>query len=266
MTSFSFVQITDHHLTKDETQLTRGFSTWSSYRAVLRHIACTLGNRIDFIVSTGDIVEPASESAYRTVLNALAADTVGAAVPGPVRVSIAGLDGMPMYFLPGNHDDALALRRVFFPATAAQERMNLRFAHKGVNFICLDWGRDACAASTPGMLDWLAAQLADDQPTVILTHHPIEPVGVRWLDQFVPPDAERFWEIVEGRNILAVLSGHFHMTTEQVVLGIPVFTLRSTAFQFARHDSPLLALEPPHYRLVAIQDGILTSRVYEVEL
>ncbi len=171
-----------------------------------------------------------------------------------------------MYFVPGNHDDAPTLQRVFFPTSVSQERMNVRFMHKGIAFVCLDWGHEARATSTAGMLDWLTAQLADGAPTVILTHHPVEPVGVRWLDQFLPQDVECFWEIIEGRNVLGILSGHFHMTTEQIALGIPVYTLRSTAFQFARHDDPLLTLEPPHYRLVTIEDGILTSRLYEVKL
>lgn len=62
MASFSFVVISDHHLTEDESRLTRGFSTWSSFRAVLRAIARTVGSRIDFVVSLGDLVEPAPES------------------------------------------------------------------------------------------------------------------------------------------------------------------------------------------------------------
>ncbi len=212
-------------MTEDESQLVRGFSTWSAYRAVLRHIARTVGDRIDFIVSTGDLVEPALESAYRAVRDALKinpVDSIGGQAPGPLRVSAEGLNGMSMYFIPGNHDDALALQRVFFPSEATQERMNLRFTHKGAAFVCLDWGRDASAASVPGMFDWLAQQLADDQPTIIITHHAVEPVGAGWLDEFLPPDVERFWDIVKGRNVLAILSGHVHMTTEQLVHGIPV--------------------------------------------
>ena len=51
---FSFVQITDHHLTAAETDRVHGCPTWQSFRAVLRHIADTIGPQIDFIVSTGE--------------------------------------------------------------------------------------------------------------------------------------------------------------------------------------------------------------------
>jgi hypothetical protein len=56
------------------------------------------------------------------------------------------------------------------------------------------------------------------------------------------------------------------MTTETMVEGIPVLTLRSTAFQFARQARPLLTLEPPQYRLVTIDGDTLSSKVVEVAL
>jgi hypothetical protein len=66
--------------------------------------------------------------------------------------------------------------------------------------------------------------------------------------------------------VLGVFAGHVHITTEAVRYGIPVYTLRSTAFQFARRDLPELVLEAPHYRWVTIRDGILSSRIFEVSL
>jgi hypothetical protein len=108
--------------------------------------------------------------------------------------------------------------------------------------------------------------LQTDLPSVILTHHQVAPVGVAWLDAFIAPEMPRFWEIVAGKRVIGVLAGHVHMTHEQLVAGIPVLTLRSTAFQFARSDEPLVALEPPHYRFVTIHNDVLTSRIFEVPL
>jgi hypothetical protein len=56
------------------------------------------------------------------------------------------------------------------------------------------------------------------------------------------------------------------MTLEQTVENIPVFGLRSTAFQFALQDHPLFCLLPPHYRLFTVEDGTLTAKVFEVRL
>jgi len=42
--------------------------------------------------------------------------------------------------------------------------------------------------------------------------------------------------------------------------------LRSTAYPFAKTDDPLVILAPPHYRYVHVHDGVLTSRVYKVNI
>ncbi len=112
--------------------------------------------------------------------------------------------------------------------------MNVRFEYQGVQFICLDWGTDATSVVYPETLDFLARALQTDLPSVILTHHQVAPVGVAWLDAFIAPEMPRFWEIVAEKRVIGILAGHVHMTHEQLVAGIPVLTLRSTAFQFAQ--------------------------------
>ena len=164
------------------------------------------------------------------------------------------------------------MARALFPgslrgrASGSLDRLNIWFEHGGVRFVFVDWGRRAKASSTPGMFEFLSRALEAGRPAVILTHHHVTPIGVAWLDAFIADDVDRFWEIVRHKHVLGVLSGHVHMTTETVVEGIPVLTLRSTAFQFARQARPLLTLEPPHYRLVTIDGDVLTSRVFEVAL
>jgi Icc protein len=242
--SFSFVQITDHHLTESEATLLHGFSTTYSFRAVMRHIAQTIGDRADFIVSTGDLVEPSPSAAYPALRRTLNIGSYTTRAPGPLPVSIEGLHEFPMYLFPGNHDDrSLLLQTVF-----------------------VDWGPDAKAVAAPGMFEFLAQALESDLPSVILMHHHPVPVQARWLDKFIADDIERFWEVVAGRPVLGIFCGHVHMTHETVVEGIPVFSLRSTMFQFAAQDTPLLCLQPPHYRLVTIQDGVLTTKLFEVPL
>jgi Icc protein len=148
--------------------------------------------------------------------------------------------------------------------------MNVAFQHKGVQFICLDWGAQPKAVASPELFDFLSQALESELPSVILTHHHLVPIGSRWLDEFIADDIDQFWEIVTApgvsHKVLGMICGHVHMTYEEQVAGIPVLGLRSTAFPFAHTDEPLRTLQPPHYRLVTIQDGILTSRIYEVPL
>jgi 3',5'-cyclic AMP phosphodiesterase CpdA len=277
--AFSFVQVTDHHLTSSESMLTRGFSTNYSFRAVMGHIAKHSGSGAgasweapSFIVSTGDLGDINPPAGYRAARRLLHPRQVLVSAPGPLTVSLNGTDETPMYLLPGNHDDGVAMARALFPgsprsrASGSPDRLNTWFEHEGVRFVFVDWGRRAKASSTPEMFELLSTALEAGHPAVILTHHHVAPCGAAWLDDFIADDVDRFWAALRGKHVLGVLSGHIHMTTETVVEGIPALTVRSTCFQFAQQARPLLLLEPPHYRVVTIDGDVLTSRVVEVAL
>ena len=269
--SFSFVQITDHHLTESDTVFVKGYSTRYAMRAVLQHIAQHVGDQADFLISTGDLVDQASETAYQAAIDMLNMRNASSAAPGPVFISAQGLQDFPMYLLPGNHDDRSHFFQCLFPKSAPAPWMNVTFQHKGIQFICIDWGPGTKATAHPEMLDFLARSLETDAPSIIVMHHHLVPIGGRWLDAFIADDVARFWDVVAGQNVLGILCGHVHTTYEQVVNGIPVFGLRSTAFSFVLQDEPLPSLMPPHYRLVTVEDAgqvapRLTTQIFEVPL
>jgi Icc protein len=264
--NFSFIQITDHHVTASEAKLLKGFSTRHAFRTVLRHIAQHVGEHADFIISTGDLVENSSEATYQAFLRMLNARNASAEIPDPLFISADGFQEFPMYLLPGNHDDRNNFFKYLFPKSLPVPLMNVAFTHKGVQFICLDWGPHTKATANPEMLDFLAGSLETDLPSIIVMHHQVVTIGSRWLDDFIADDVSQFWKVVTGRNVLGIFSGHVHTTYESVVSGIPVFGLRSTAVPFAPQDELLACLLPPHYRLVTVLDGILTTRIFEVPL
>lgn len=269
MTVFSFIQVTDHHLGESEDTLVRGFSPAYALRRVLAHIAAHNASQAEFIFSTGDLVEPATEAAYRS-LNRMLKLKVAALPPGPGHITLEGLVDYPVYFIPGNHDERENFLRGIFPEAPVTRLINTTFLYKGVQFICPDWGAHAKAVIYPTTLEFLASALQTDLPAIIVSHHHLAPVGVQWLDDFIADDVDRFWQIVSApgarEKILGVLCAHVHLTYELLVEGIPVYGLRSTAFPFARTDEPLLTLQPPHYRLVTVQENSLTTQVFEVSL
>jgi 3',5'-cyclic-AMP phosphodiesterase len=264
--AFSFIQITDHHLCESEAHLRLGFSPAYAFRAVLRHIAEHVADRADFIISTGDLIEPSTDRAYQTLRQMLDVKDQVVAAPGPYAVSIEGLRRFPMYLLPGNHDDRDVFIRNLFPQTAPAPLLNTSFMHQDVQFICLDWGVEATSMIYPETLDFLKHALRHPIPSIVIMHHHLAPLGRRWLDDFIAAEADRFWEVVAGQNVLGVFCGHAHTTYELTVKGIPVFGLRSTAFPFAPLDEFLMCLQPPHYRLITVQDGVLHTQVFEVPL
>lgn len=258
-----FAQITDHHLAAGD--LLWGYSTWHALRAVLRHIAAHAGP-LDFIVSTGDLVERGGEAEYRRFLAIAGAEPRGV-FPGPLIAHGEGLPGVPLYALPGNHDLRPALLRDLFPASPAAERLHAWFERGGVRFVCVDWGGAGKAVSTPELWPFLDEALAADGPKVILMHHHVTPMGGAILDALIADDVDVFAERIAGRGVLAILSGHAHATFEGELGGAPVYGLRSTSFQLAQvGDTLLRCLQPPHYRVVTIQGGALTSEIVEVPL
>jgi 3',5'-cyclic-AMP phosphodiesterase len=266
MESFRFIQITDHHVMASEAMLSRGYSPSHALRCVVRHIAQHHGD-VDFVVSTGDLVDRGIAEEYGTFRSILGLRATSAA-PGPQVATGEGLRDMPFHFLPGNHDPREAFFAAMFPGTAGpHDAMNTAFMHKGVRFACVDWGPGNKAATTQEMLDHLAVCLEDGTPTVVLSHHNVTPVGIARLDALAADDVHRFEAVLRGRAVLAVLHGHTHLTVESRLAGIPVLGLRSTHFSFAlAGEEWVYVLRPPQYRVVTVAGATLSSEIVEVAL
>ena len=264
---FSFIQITDHHLLESEEAHREGFVPGYALRMVMKHIAENVADKADFIISTGDLVEPPTEAAYACAIKLLGLSS-HAALPGPQHVNVEGLRGYPMYFLPGNHDDRELLTRCLFPDSKPVDLYNFTFEHKGIQFIFMDWGLESKAVFLPETRSFLSQALQSELPSVIVCHQHVKRIGSRWLDSFIADDIDQFWELITQpgikEKILGILCGHVHITYEDEYKGIQILGLRSTAYPFAKTDDVLVILAPPHYRYINIQNNILTSRIYKV--
>jgi 3',5'-cyclic-AMP phosphodiesterase len=267
MPDFSFIQITDHHLMESEDQIREGFMPGYALRMVMRHIAENVAEKADFIISTGDLVEPPTEAAYACAIKLLGLDS-SASLPGPQHANVEGLHDYPMYFLPGNHDDRELLTRCLFPGSKPVGLYNFAFEHKGIQFIFMDWGTESKAVFLPETRKFLSQALQSELPSVIVCHQHVKRIGSRWLDSFLADEIDDFWELITQpaikERILGILCGHVHITYEDEYRGIQILGLRSTAYPFAKTDDVLVILAPPHYRFISIQNNILTSRIYKV--
>lgn len=262
----TFVQITDHHLREAEDDLTCGYSTAYAFRVVLEHMAGHVIDDIDFLVSTGDAVDVPSDDGYQHVCRLLDARSGADGAPGHRIVSVGHRRDVPMVFLAGNHDDRDRFFRWLVPQTSPRPLHNFAFEHGGVRFIGLDWGAPAKAFGHPEMFRFLRESLAADVPSVLLLHHHVVPSGIPWVDDFIAENVHELWPILRGRPVLGIFCGHAHCTYETTVGDVPVFGLRSTAPQFVPQETPLYCIQPLHYRWVRIEDGVLTTRIFEVPL
>ncbi len=262
---FSFVQITDHHLGESDDDRPYGYPAALTFRAVMNQIATRHAGKIDFIVSTGDLVNRPTDTAYQYVIRMLDISRAQE-LPGPHNIRYGRLWDFPLYLLPGNHDDRGLFFRNFYQ-DVPQRQMNASFRHNGFLFVCLDFGPFDRGELTDELLEYARIALSEGEPAILLMHHNIIPMGTPWLDRFIPAGIESLYEILRGKNVKAMLCGHLHTSFERSWEGIQVLGLRSTAFQFRFQGKPVLALQQPHYRLVTVFDNQhVESKVVKVAL
>ena len=274
---FSFIQITDCHLMDTPDSLLRGLCTHFTLRRVLQHIARHESAAADFILGTGDYVCFPTDRQYRCFADAIQLRSSDNPFPGPQTLAFPGLEGMPIYFLPGNHDRDETFIRQFFPGSPEPDSLDFAFTYKGVRFLCLDTprfvlrpipppARDTMCESSMRFLETECASLSDETPVVVAMHSPAAPVTeMPWVEGEMPTDIDSFWELLAGKNILAVLHGHIHATKEREVGGVPVLSLRATANQWADGADMIPTTQAPHYRVVTVEDGRFSHRNVEVD-
>lgn len=201
---FTFVQVTDLHLSLGETAFGPGAgdaTIWFDEAGMHDRIVTTptvlealfhevTAHRPRFVVATGDLTNNGTEEEYSTLVGALAGS------PVPVRP------------IPGNHDhhageaDLAAGRALPWERHVGPRWYS--FDHAGLHFAAIDWFTHLLDVDRDVQEAWLAADLAAVEagmPTVLLTH-----------DQM----SSDFYRRLPARPI-ASFSGHWH-TTRAVAL------------------------------------------------
>lgn len=182
---------------------------------------------------------------------------------------LARLD-KPVYLLPGNHDERVALRTAF---------PQLDHLHGDAPFIQYrvgfgDFALIALDTVVPGAshgaldrarLDWLAAHLDAATPTVIAMHHPPFTTGIEHMDRIGLREGAGELEVLlsRHRNIERILCGHLHRSIQARFANTFASTCPSPAHQIALDLSAGGAggfrMEPPGYQLHAWLDGRLVT-------
>ena len=197
----------------------------------------------DVVVVTGDLVDRGQPEEYEHLIALLA----------PLS--------MPVYVIPGNHDERNALRYAL-PAH--------RYLHTGGEFlhyavplgpICLIGLDTVIPREGGGMLcadrlRWLEQQLDDhrDTPIVMLMHHPPFLTGVLHMDRVGLQVAYPLEPIIRRHpRIEGILCGHLHRTIFKRFGGTVAMTCPSPAHQVVLDFTPdapsQFAMEPPGYLL-----------------
>lgn len=176
------------------------------------------------VLATGDLVDTGAPDEYRRLRELLAPLT------------------MPLYLIPGNHDDRAALCAEFQDHAylpPAGEPVRYAVEDLDVRLIALDTlisGADGGTLDS-GQLDWLDATLsaAPARPTLVLMHHPPFKTGIRCMDEIAldAVSASRLGAIIERhRQVERIVCGHVHRGILARWRGTVVSVCPSTAFQY----------------------------------
>ena len=241
-------QISDLHVRAPGELAYRHVDTAGFVRRCVSHILAS-APLPDVVVVTGDLTDTGRPEEYRHLVALLA----------PLS--------MPIYLIPGNHDERGALKAAF-PAhrylSTGGEFLHYAVALDGIRLIGLDTvvpgegGGLLCAAR----LRWLEEQLDAhrDSPVVILMHHPPFLTGVAAMDRVGLRLAYPLEPILRRHpRIERILCGHLHRTIFRDFGGSLATTCPSPAHQVVLDfmpDAPSqFALEPPGYLLHRWSDG-----------
>jgi 3',5'-cyclic-AMP phosphodiesterase len=211
----------------------------------------------DAVLISGDLADHAADDEYEQV-----------------RELVAPLEA-PLYVLPGNHDDRLALRRHF--GVPGEDAQPVQYdADLGpLRLVVLDSTRPR---DDPGELDadrlaWLDETLAaaPGTPTLLALHHAPLAFGIPAYDELNLPAADRraLGKVVEAHpQVRRIVAGHTHRTITAELGGRSVLAVPSTYVQ-ARLDFGAeevhLSADPPGFAVHAMVGGDLVSHVQPVQ-
>jgi 3',5'-cyclic-AMP phosphodiesterase len=230
-------QISDPHIVESD-----GISNRSDVNAARLgdavHHLMRLPARPDVVLVSGDCTQNGYPSEYERFRNLLSPLT------------------MPVYVLPGNHDDRTQMLAAFGDQGGAGLAGFVQYVvdEWPVRLIGLDThvpgqgGGELCGER----LEWLERRLSEapERPTLLFMHHPPFLTGLAPFDQIGLAGADALSAIIaRHRQVELIVAGHVHATMARRFHGTLAITCSSTAYQllpdFGKPQRLEVIMEPP---------------------
>ncbi len=169
--------------------------------------------------------------------------------------------GVPVHYVPGNHDYLTAEDRKAYDDLFPKS-LNYHFDHGGWQFVGIDstegkkFMLSAVQKEALSYLDDTLPRLDKKKPTVLFTHFPL---GEKIVQR--PANAEAVLDRFKEYNLRAVFNGHYHALTERTWGEVVLTTNRCCAISRQNHDgSP-----EKGYFLCRARGGKVTHAFVEVK-
>ncbi len=238
-------QISDLHIKRFGRLAYRQVDTAAALERAVAAL-CALDPQPDILLATGDLVDEGSAEEYGRLRDLLS----------PLR--------MPLFLLPGNHDERRALCAAFPDTPLWNGFVQYTVEDWPVRIVVVDTvipgktGGDLCAER----LNWLGARLDEqpDRPTIVALHHPPLRTGLALMDPLGLADAEPLAAVLRRHEqVERLVCGHVHRAIQARFAGTIMSVCPSTAHQmpldFKPQERPGVVLEPAGYQLHLWQEG-----------
>lgn len=250
-------QLTDLHIRPRGEAANRVVETNVFAAQAFRAVAC-MQRRPDVVLLTGDLTELGQAAEYQYVADLLRS------LP------------MPVFVIPGNHDQRENLREVLAPFPGVRSDPDfVQYAIEDlpVRLVMLDTLVPGAAHGElcPQRLDFLARTLraAPDRPTMIAMHHPPFDCGIEHMDKIGLRNARAFIDIVaHNPQVQRIVCGHVHRSVftqlAQAVVSIAPSVAHQVELTFDPADEGAFVFEPPafHLHLWRVGTGFVTHTAY----
>ncbi|MBU7585608.1 MAG: 3',5'-cyclic-AMP phosphodiesterase [Nostoc sp. TH1S01] len=245
----SIAQVTDIHLFASENHQLLGMPTIESFKVVLQRLE-ELKSEIDLLLLTGDLSGDGTSASYEHLQN------------------LVNQLQIPTYWLPGNHDCAIAMNQILNLGMISRRKS---FQRGKWNFILLNSAVPGCVHGhlSTNTLCWLDSELTKlgDKPTLIALHHPPFCVNSAWLDSSRLKNPEEFFAVIDRHpQVKLVLFGHIHQQFQHQRHKVGYLGTPSTCIQF-RSNSYTFAIDEksPGFRLLKLYpSGIWETSIERV--
>ncbi|MEG0379657.1 MAG: metallophosphoesterase, partial [Eubacterium sp.] len=250
MSTITFAHLSDLHILRDYTNSMFKDMIPNMEKKpedVLAGISKWLGENIpklDFVLLTGDLVHEGDAEEYR-YLKMLLEHCFG---------------DIPVYPVLGNHDRTAAFHEGYEGTDAGITPLCYTKEMDGLQVIVLD-SSIGCGENKhsgqfdEGQFEFLEKALAKEMRRghIIAFHHPaFDDKADPRVKAFGVAGAERLGEIIQGKNVLAVLSGHTHENINTTFYGVPAYTAESTAFGVALDEKGMYMTSAAGFNLCTV--------------
>lgn len=217
----TFIHLSDIHLNPASSKniYNMGINREEKFTAVLQDIKQRKLNP-DFFIISGDLIHEGTSADYRMLRK---------------RIEEKEKEfGVPFFVCLGNHDE----REAFWQGYQGEENRKDEYYYTatvhGLRLIFLDskFERKEEGVISPEQLDWLKNELDTPCPggTLIILHHPLMCTPFDFMAYSILQNTDDLMRVIDGKDVLAVLSGHVHFTADYQVGGILNAVIASVSY------------------------------------